>query len=103
MDSVIFNFYCELIDITEKYIGKDKIYDTMKGSDDLMELDRALRPYLKDNKIDISKMDSFFKFTSKKQKELEKKYSHAHKQWQEHLFFEFYTNKYQNFILNHKK
>ncbi len=76
INGVLFDFYNELIDITEKYVGKGKITEKFIPNDDVFQSHWALIPYLKDNKINASKILSFIKFAQKKQKELEKKFNY---------------------------
>ena len=75
MDGVLFDLYKFLINITEKYVGKDKVYISEDG-DTLSILFEALTPYLKDNRINSSKIYSLIKYAQKRQKELEKKYNY---------------------------
>ncbi len=76
IDGVLFDFYNELIDITEKYAGKGKIRGNFIENDDVWQLHYALIPYLKDNRISASKILSFVKFAISKQKMLEKKFNY---------------------------
>ena len=75
MDGVLFDLYKFLINTTEKYVGKDKVYISEDG-DTFSILFEALIPYLKDNKINASKIYSLIKYGLRKQKELEKKYNY---------------------------
>ncbi len=75
MDGVLFDLYKLLIETTEKYVGKDKVYISEDG-DTLSILFKALIPYIKDNKINASKIYSLIRYAQKRQKELEKKYNY---------------------------
>jgi len=75
MDGILFGLYKLLINTTEKYVGKDKVYISEDG-DTLSILFEALTPYLKDNRINSSKIYSLIKYAQKRQKELEKKYNY---------------------------
>ena len=77
MDGVLFDLYWNIIDVTEeKYIGKNNIRKNLNEGDYSGELFEALIPYLKDNKINASKIYSLIKYAQKRQKELEKKYNY---------------------------
>lgn len=76
MDGALFDFYWDMIDTTEKYIGKDNIRKNLNEGDYSGELFEALIPYLKDNKINASKIHSLIKYAQKRQRELEKKYNY---------------------------
>ena len=73
------DFYWYLIDITEKYIGKNHIVNELEingGDDNPWTLHDIIMPYLLDNKINISKIYQLIKYGQKKQKKLEKKYNY---------------------------
>lgn len=70
-DEIIFRLYFDLIDITEKYVGQDALYNKL-ASDDFTELYCALEPYFKDNKINTSKIKSFFEYIKAEHKKLKK-------------------------------
>ena len=77
IDGVLFDLYWNMIDITEeKYIGKNNIRKNLNEGDYSGELFEALIPYLKDNRINASKIYSLIKYAQKRQKELEKKYNY---------------------------
>lgn len=76
IEGVFYDLYWNIIDITEKYIGKDNIRNTLNEDDNPWGLHEALTPYLKDNRINASKIYSLIKYGLKRQKELEKKYNY---------------------------
>ena len=77
IDGVLFDLYWNMIDIAEeKYIGKNNIRKNLNEGDYSGELFEALIPYLKDNRINASKIYSLIKYAQKRQKELEKKYNY---------------------------
>ena len=79
IDGIFFDFYWYLIDITEKYIGKNHIVNELEingGDDNPWTLHDIIMPYLLDNKINISKIYQLIKYGQKKQKKLEKKYNY---------------------------
>ncbi len=76
VDGVLFDFYNELIDITEKYTGKDNVSKNAIEGDSSGLLFEVLIPYLKDNRINTSKILLFIKFAQKEQKKLEKKFNY---------------------------
>jgi hypothetical protein len=72
IESVLFNFYMQLIDITEKYV---EIKKDIPSTDYYMVLKNTLSPYLNENNINTSKINSLLKYAEKKQKKLRKIYS----------------------------
>ena len=77
IEGIFYDLYWNIIDITEeKYIGKNNIRKNLNEGDYSGELFEALIPYLKDNKINASKIYSLIKYAQKRQKELEKKYNY---------------------------
>ena len=76
IEGIFYDLYWNIIDTTEKYIGKNHIRNTLNEDDNPWGLHEALIPYLKDNKINASKIYSLIKYGLRKQKELEKKYNY---------------------------
>ena len=76
IEGVFYDLYWNMIDTTEKYIGKNYIRNTLNEDDNPWGLHEALTPYLKDNKINASKIYSLIKYGLKRQKELEKQYNY---------------------------
>ena len=70
-DEIVFKLYFDLIDITEKYVGKNIIYGEF-GSEDFADLYYAMKPYFKDNKINTSKINALFKYIKTEHKKLKK-------------------------------
>lgn len=73
VNSVIFDFYLALIDVTNKYIN---IKQDIQPTDWYGDLEVIITPYLNDNHVDISKINSFLDYAKKKQIELENKYKY---------------------------
>ena len=73
VNSVIFDFYLALIDVTDKYIN---IKQDIQPTDWYGDLKVTILPYLNDNHVDISKINSFLDYAQKKQIELENKYKY---------------------------
>ena len=73
VNSVIFDFYLALIDVTDKYIN---IKQDIQPTDWYGDLEVIITPYLNDNHVDISKINSFLDYAQKKQIELENKYKY---------------------------
>ena len=73
INSVIFDFYLALIDVTDKYIN---IKQDIQPTDWYGDLKVTISPYLNDNHVDISKINSFLDYAQKKQIELENKYKY---------------------------
>ena len=73
VNSVIFDFYLALIDVTNKYIN---IKQDIQPTDWYGDLEVIITPYLNDNHVDISKINSFLDYAQKKQIELENKYKY---------------------------
>lgn len=69
--SILFNFYMQLIDVTNKYV---EIKEDIPPTDWYIELKESITPYFIDNSINIKHIDSFLNYANKKQKELNKKY-----------------------------
>ena len=57
----------QLIDITEKYV---EIKKDIPSTDYYIVLKNTLSPYLKENNINTSKINSLLKYAEKKQKKL---------------------------------
>ena len=76
IEGIFYDLYWNIIDATEKYIGKNYIRNTLNEDDNPWGLHEALTPYLKNNKINASKIYSLIKYGLRKQKELEKKYNY---------------------------
>ena len=70
--SILFNFYMQLVNITDKYI---KIKQDIPSTDWYIELKKSITPLLIDNNINTKNIDSLLNYANKKQKELNKKYS----------------------------
>ena len=69
--SILFDFYMQLVDVTNKYI---EIKQNITPTDWYMELKESITPYLMDNNINTRRIDSLLNYANKKQKELNKKY-----------------------------
>ncbi len=71
IDSVKFNFYMNLVDITNKY---QNIKNDIPPTDSYTLLEEIITPYLINNNIDTKQINSFLEYANKKQNQLEKKY-----------------------------
>ena len=69
--SILFDFYMQLIDVTNKYV---EIKQDKPSTDWYIELKESITPYLMDNNINTRRIDSLLNYANKKQKELNKKY-----------------------------
>jgi len=69
---ILFDFYMQLVNITNKYI---EIKKDIPPTDWYIELKESISPYLIKNNIDTRHIDSLLNYAIKKQKELNKKYS----------------------------
>ena len=75
VDGVLFDFYMDLINITEKYSGKDSVRNAIPPTDFSELLREALIPYLDKNKTNASeKINSLVKYAISKEKEYSDKY-----------------------------
>ncbi len=72
INSIIFEFYTELINVTNKYVN---IKNDIPPTDWYGDLEKILIPYLEDNNINKSKINSFINFAKNKQIEIERKYN----------------------------
>ena len=71
MNTILFNFYSKLIDITQKYIDIKKDIPPTGFN---VELIIVLYPYLKVNNVNIEKIKSFLDYSEIKETEINKKY-----------------------------
>ena len=69
--SILFDFYMQLVNITNKYI---EIKEDIPPTDWYMELKESITPHLIKNNIDTRRIDSLLDYADKKQTELNKKY-----------------------------
>lgn len=69
----LFEFYKKLINATEKYVP---INEYLPASDWYGELKKNLDPYLKNNNINVKKINKLLKYAEQKQYQLEKKYGY---------------------------
>lgn len=69
--TILFDFYMQLVNITNKYI---EIKEDIQPTDWYIELKESITPYIIDNNIDTKRIDSLLDYANKKQKELNKKY-----------------------------
>ena len=71
INSLLFTFFMDLINITDKYIAIKK---DLPATDYYLVLKDIIIPYLEQNSINTKKIDSLLKYANKKQVKLEKKY-----------------------------
>ena len=71
INSVLFKFYMELINIADKYVN---IKSTIPATDGYGALQEVITPYLNANNIEIKKINEFIKYAETKQIKLEEKY-----------------------------
>ncbi len=71
INTILFDFYSELIEVTQKYtdIKKD-----LPNTDFDVDLIMVLYPYLKANNVDIKKLKSFLDYCDTMQTEIDNKY-----------------------------
>ena len=69
--TILFDFYMQLVNITNKYI---EIKEDIQPTDWYIELKESITPYIIDNNIDTKRIDSLLDYANKKQKALNKKY-----------------------------
>ena len=75
VDGVLFDFYMDLIDLTEKYSGKDSVRRTIPPTDFSELLREALIPYLDKNKTNASEeITSLVRYSILKEEEYNNKY-----------------------------
>ena len=70
--SILFDFYTQLINVTENY---SNIKQSIPPTDCYMELKESITPYFIDNNINTKRIDSLLDYANKKQKEINKKYT----------------------------
>jgi len=70
--SILFDFYMQLADVTNKYV---ELKQDLPSTDWYMELKEVITPYLIDNNINTRRIDSLLDYAHKKQIKLNKKYS----------------------------
>ena len=70
---VLFSFYMELINVTDKYVN---IKSSIPPTDGYGVLKELITPYLNDNKINTSKIDNFLNYCKIQQTKLEKQYNY---------------------------
>ena len=71
INSILLEFYIKLIDITDKYTNIKK---DIPNTDWYGDIKIIIDPYLNDNNINTTELNSFLRYASEKQKKLEKKY-----------------------------
>ena len=71
MDTVVLEFYISLIDTTDKYFNIKK---DIPPTDWYGTLQKIIDPYLKENNVNASKINSLLKYANKKQKILNARY-----------------------------
>ena len=70
--SILFDFYMQLADVTNKYV---EIKQDIPATDWYIELKEFINPYLKDNNINVRTINSLLIYAKRKQLNIEKQYS----------------------------
>ena len=72
ISSILFDFYMQLADVTNKYI---EIKQDIPATDWYIELKEFINPYLKDNNINVKTINSLLIYAKRKQLNIEKQYA----------------------------
>ena len=67
--SILFDFYSQLIDTTDKYVS---IKESLPATDWYIDLKKYITPYLKDNNINTSRINTLLDYAEKEQNYINK-------------------------------
>ena len=70
--SILFDFYTQLINVTEKY---SNIKQSIPPTDWYIELKESITPYFIDNNINSKRIDALIDYANRKQKEINKRFT----------------------------